>query len=106
MQQNHLLLVAVAANGVGATIDVPAILCTRSLVATITGTGAVSATIIYEVSNDNGVNWAARLQFSLSGTEANADSGVDQHAPFSSVRARVLNLSGTNAAVSLSLCAV
>lgn len=105
MSQNHLLLVSAAANGPGAIFCVPAELVNRSFVVNLSGTGPVSATVSYEVSNDNGVTWATRLTFNLSGTNVKSDADVDANSPFTSVRGVVSNLTGTGAVVSLSLCA-
>lgn len=106
MSQTLLLLVAMTTNGPGEAMCVPAKLVNRSLVVNLSGTGPVAATVAYEVSNDNGLTWATRVTFNLSGTNLVADTDVDANSPFSCVRGRISNLSGVNASVSLSGCAV
>ena len=67
--------------------------------ATVTGTGAVTATIVFEVSND-GVNAVATPlgTVTLSGTTAASD-GFTTNAPWKYIRARVTAISGTNALI-------
>jgi len=65
--------------------------------ATVTGTGAVTATVIIEFSND-GTNWLTGATISLSGTTSASDGFVSS-ASWVYRRARVTAISGTSAAV-------
>jgi len=67
--------------------------------ATVTGTGAVTATVLLDVSNDN-VNWVATVMgtITLTGTTSASD-GFTTNAPWKFVRARVTAISGTGATV-------
>jgi len=67
--------------------------------ATVQGTGAVSATVVIDVSND-GVNWVSTVMgtITLSGTTSSSD-GFTSDAPWKYVRARVTAISGTGATV-------
>lgn len=67
--------------------------------ATVVGTGAVTATVVIDCSND-GVYWCTTPlgTISLSGTTSNAD-GFTTQAPWKYVRARVTAISGTGATV-------
>ncbi len=68
--------------------------------ATVTGTGAVTATVDIEVSND-GTNWAdtAAGTITLSGTTTHSDGFTTTNAPWKYVRANVTAISGTGASV-------
>lgn len=95
----HLLKEAgVTANGAGNWVykDSPF----SSFHATIAGTGAVSATVTIEVSND-GVNAVETdaLVISLTGTTSASDGGLVTNAPWKYVRALVASISGTGATV-------
>lgn len=67
--------------------------------ATLTGTGAVTASIVVEVSNDN-VGWISdsTSTLSLSGTTV-ASVGFVSSATWAYARARVTAITGTGAAV-------
>lgn len=67
--------------------------------ATVTGTGAVSATVTIEYSNDN-VNWCSTVggTVTLSGTTSSSD-GFTSDSPWKYCRANVTAISGTNATV-------
>lgn len=67
--------------------------------ATVSGTGAVTATVTIEVSND-GVNTIGTVMgtISLSGTTSASD-GFTSQAPWKYVRANVTGLTGTGATV-------
>jgi hypothetical protein len=67
----------------------------RTFQATVTGTGAVSATVIVEGSNDN-VGWLEIGTITLSGT-GSASDGFASNAPWAFVRARCSSISGTGA---------
>ncbi len=68
--------------------------------AIITGTGAVTATVDIEVSND-GVNVVDTVagSITLSGTTTHSDGFTTQHSPWKYVRANVTAISGTGASV-------
>lgn len=67
--------------------------------ATVTGTGAVTATVIIDVSND-GINAVTTVlgTITLTGTTSSSD-GFTTNAPWKYVRARVTAISGTGATV-------
>lgn len=67
--------------------------------ATVTGTGAVTATVVIDCSND-GVNACATAlgTISLSGTTSASD-GFTTDAPWKFIRARTTAISGTGATV-------
>ena len=67
--------------------------------ATVTGTGAVTATVVIDCSND-GTNWCSTVlgTITLSGTTSSAD-GFTTTAPWKYIRARVTAISGTGATV-------
>ena len=69
--------------------------------ATVTGTGAVSATVAIEVSNDN-TNWCSTAMgtITLSGTTSSSD-GFTTAAPWKYIRANVTAISGTGASVTV-----
>jgi hypothetical protein len=68
--------------------------------ATVTGTGAVTATVDIEVSND-GTNWLDTVAgtITLSGTTTHSDGFTTTSAPWKYVRANVTAISGTSASV-------
>ena len=71
--------------------------------ATVTGTGAVTATVTIEYSND-GVNALSTVggTITLSGTNTNSD-GFTSDTPWKFVRANVTAISGTGATVNVSV---
>lgn len=71
--------------------------------ATVTGTGAVTATVVIEVSLDN-TNWVATPlgTITLSGTTSASD-GFTTDAPWKYVRARVTAITGTGAGVTVDM---
>lgn len=71
----------------------------------VSGTGAVTATIVFDVSND-GVNACTTTlgTITLTGTTVNSD-GFTTSAPWKYVRARVTAISGTGAVVNVYACA-
>lgn len=76
-----------------------------ALQATVVGTGAVSATVIIEASNDGASAVATPLgTITLTGTNADSD-GFANAEPWKFIRARVSALSGTGAVVTCSFCA-
>jgi hypothetical protein len=68
--------------------------------AVVTGTGAVTATVDIEVSND-GSTWVDTVAgtITLSGTTSHADGFTTTAAPWKFVRANVTAISGTGATV-------
>lgn len=71
----------------------------RTFQATVAGTGAVTATVVFQVSNDQ-VGWLddASSTVTLSGTTT-ASGGFTSNAAWAYVRARVTAISGTGATV-------
>ena len=67
--------------------------------ATVIGTGAVTATVVIDCSND-GVNWCSTAlgTITLSGTTSSSD-GFTTQAPWKFARARVTAVTGTGATV-------
>ncbi len=74
-----------------------------SFQATVTGSGAVSATIVIDVSND-GLHWCSTTMgtITLSGTNSASDGFVTV-APWKFVRARVTAISGTSASIDVNI---
>lgn len=103
MSQTKILLAAVIATGAGSSSNIAPELKNRAIVASLAGTGAISATVTIEVSNDN-VNWATRATLTLSGTTTASDTDVDAPSPFPYVRGNVTAIAGTGAALTLSVC--
>lgn len=93
----NLLGTGVTSTGAGAGVykDSPY----STFQATVSGTGAVSATVTIEVSND-GTNWCSTVMgtITLSGTTSSTD-GFTSEAPWKYIRANVTAISGTNATV-------
>ena len=70
--------------------------------ATLTGTGALTATVTMECSNDGVYPLSTVLgTISLSGTTAVSDGFVTSNAPWKWVRAVVTTLTGTGASVTI-----
>ena len=67
--------------------------------ATVRGTGAVSATVLIEASND-GENYLTLATITLSGTNSSSD-GFSSNSAWASVRANLTAISGTNTAVTV-----
>lgn len=75
---------------------------TKSIQASVDGTGAVTATVVIDVSND-GVHWIlAVATITLSGTSTDSD-GFLLDAPWTYVRARLTAITGTSAAAYVSI---
>lgn len=95
------LLSAVTATGAGSPFPLTAD-STFQCIANGTS-GAFSATVSVEVSNDN-TNWETAIAFSLSGTATTADTAGDNiAAPWKHVRGNVTAISGTGANVTLTM---
>ena len=93
------LLTAATSTGAGATTLVSGE--KRTYQATITGTGALTATVAIQVSND-GTNWITQSTITLSGTGYDTD-GAALEAPWPYVRGNVTAITGTAAAVTLTV---
>jgi hypothetical protein len=65
--------------------------------ATVAGTGAVAATVVFEFSDD-GVGWLAGETVTLSGTTTASGGGFND-APWAYIRANLTAISGTGAAL-------
>ena len=72
----------------------------KALQATVTGTGAVTATVAIQVSMDN-VNWLTAGTITLSGTTSASDGFVLSAAPWQYIRSNVTALTGTGASVTV-----
>ena len=70
--------------------------------------GAVAAVVQFQVSNNAGVTWHTRLEFSLSGTSTLTlpvtDADTDPNGPFPLVRGNVVSMTA-GAKVSMDVCA-
>lgn len=75
---------------------------TRSIQARVSGTGAVTATVLVEVSNDEAV-YLPLGTITLSGTTSATD-GFAISPSFRTIRASVTAISGGSAAVTVTLC--
>lgn len=76
----------------------------KTVQATVSGSGTVSATVIIDVSND-GSNWIANLgTITLSGTTSDTD-GFVYDAPWAAIRARLTAVAGSSASVTTILAA-
>jgi hypothetical protein len=96
---NKHLLNNVTSAGAGAAVQMPANLPYRTFHAILEGTGAVSATVLLEVSNDN-LNWLTIYTFNLSGTDLDTD-GFNSVGAWDYVRGNVSTILGTSATVNL-----
>jgi len=73
----------------------------QTVQATVAGSGSVSATVIVEFSNDL-VGWIPGFTIPLSGTDI-ASNGDLNNNPWSYARARLTEISGIQAAVTVSV---
>ena len=96
------LLSAATGTGAGTSYAAPADKKSRTYIASVAGSGSVSATVLIEVSNDN-VIWATRATITIGGTGSASDLSVDDPSPFPFVRANVTAISGSGAAVTVSV---
>lgn len=99
MSSTHVLLSAVTGTGAGSALLLRE--SKRTFLATVAGTGAVTATVKVQVSNDNSV-WLDLSVITLSGTTSASD-GAAVDGPWQYVRGNVTAISGTSAAVTLTL---
>jgi hypothetical protein len=88
------VLVTGAGNSAGPAQDTP-----KTFQATVVGTGAVTATVLVQASNDNS-HWITVGTITLSGTTSATD-GFDIEAPWAYFRGNVSAVTGTGAAVTL-----
>jgi len=93
------LLNGVTATGAGAAKTFSHSIPYRTCQATVSGTGAVTASVNIEVSNDN-VGWILAGTIALSGTTTATD-GFTIQATWLNIRANVTALTGTGAAVTV-----
>lgn len=100
-QQRTKILSAVTTTGAGASYTLPEGRRGEAYQAAVVGTGAVSATVAVEVSNDE-TNWDTLGTITLSGTTSDSD-GFASIAPWCFVRGNVTAISGTGAAVTLTV---
>ncbi len=77
----------------------PALFGLKSFQAVVTGTGAISATVKVQVSND-GTNYLDLATFTLSGTTSATD-GFSAEIPWVYYRGAVTAISGTGASIDL-----
>lgn len=89
------VLLNATATGAGSAFTVQS--APVSIQATVSGTGAVSATVVIQVSND-GANWITMGTIILAGTTSNSD-GFTAMANWALVRANLTAVSGTGATV-------
>lgn len=68
--------------------------------ATVAGTGAVTATVVIEVTNDNTTSGITLGTITLSGTTTATD-GFTSDAPWKYIRSKVTAISGTGANVNV-----
>jgi hypothetical protein len=97
-----ILLNGVTTTTTGSTNDLAGLdNAERNFIANVAGTGAVAATVLVEVSN-NGTHWMTLGTITLSGTTSAADGFVGDDT-WQFVRGRVTAISGTSAAVTLTM---
>ncbi len=99
MAGGKTLMSNVTAVSVGQAYFIPD--ANRAYQATETGTGTISATVLVQASND-GVGWITLGTITLSGT-AVASDGFAALAPWMEVRGDVTAISGTGAAITLTV---
>lgn len=98
-----LLNAVTAAPSTGDAADSTGMQAHRSYQAAVAGTGAVTATVIIEGSNEGvPVNYLTLATITLSGTTSASDGFVGT-AAWASVRARLTAISGTGAAVTVTM---
>ena len=91
----HLQLISSNAIANGRAVNTANAGAVRSYQAAVDGTGAVTATVVVEVSND-GAHWEPVHTFTLSGTMSDQATAISQHT-WAFTRARVTAISGTGA---------
>lgn len=100
---NSTIMSAVTTASTGTSMNLLAMMSNITVQATVAGTGAVTATVIVEFSND-GIGWVSDSTgtLSLTGTTT-ASSGFVNTAPWGYIRGRVTAISGTTAAVTVTV---
>lgn len=96
-----VILSGAIAQGAGTPKAFNRSIANRTVQATVTGTGTVTATVNIEVSND-GTNFIVAGTITLSGTTTASD-GFAMNASWLNVRANVTAISGTNATVTVTV---
>ena len=99
MAQAIPLFTARTTAGTGTTREAPGPGATVQAV--VSGTGAVSSTVVIQVSND-GTNWLPLGTLTLSGTTS-ATQGLALNAHWVYIRGNITALSGTAAAVTVTM---
>lgn len=94
-----VLLNAATATVTAPFISLPESVSGFTVQASVVGTGAVTATVQVEVSNDD-TYWIVIGTISLSGTTNDTD-GIAVSAPWKSVRPNLTAITGTSAAVTV-----
>lgn len=74
----------------------------RTFQATVSGTGAVTATLVLDVSNDPNDGWIPALTFTLSGTTTTTD-GASLAPVWPYIRGRITGITGTAAVAKLTI---
>ncbi len=100
-QQLTKLITAALANVTGAAYVLPKGKEKRTFSATVDGTGAVTATVAIQGSND-GVNWNVLGTITLTDTTTDTD-GFASDAPWPQIRAVLSNLTGTGAVCTVTM---
>jgi hypothetical protein len=99
MAQITKLLNGITATAIGSSVLLPS--SSFTVQAVVTGSGALTATVVLEVSND-GLNFLTLATYTLSGTST-AHDGAAFTSPWMYARARLTAVSGTSASVSVYL---
>jgi hypothetical protein len=101
IQDGQEIILSRNSTGVGQEFKIGVNRPNRTWQASIAGTGAVSATVLVQVSND-GTNWLTLVTFALSGTTTD-QAGETTQAPWAYTRANVTAISGTGAVVTVTM---
>jgi hypothetical protein len=107
--QPWYLLKGVTVTGAGSAVEIPPsgqegqrIPTQEAFLASVAGTGVVSATVNIEVTTDPTIGWAVLATVTLEGTTL-ASNGTTSNAAWPYVRGNVTAIAGTSAAVTLSM---
>jgi len=96
------LLESVTATGPGVSVENPGGGKATFQATGATSSGAGAATIAIEVSNDR-INWLTHDTLTIALSTTSASAGIEMDAPWAYVRGNVTAISGTGAAVSLTM---